>query len=373
MSLSRDSQRNLLDHSEAKVRLLASYLRNYLSVLTNSSFVRSINIFDLFCGRGIYENNGEGSPIVILREINRIVDARLEKGSSLPSISCHFFDEKSENVESVKRAVADLLLHKPSSVNLQIERKKYEESVADILKLGRSRQNKVFTFIDPYGYSDVRISDIEGLLKMGSEVLLFLPAQFMYRFENFPPGALKQLITDVSQGEPWVPTKNVGEFVFQLRNRFRRYFGNGTFVSNFLIEKDPQTLFCLFFFTRHALGHAKMVDAKWKMDDDDGQGWSFRKIPGQGNLIAGLETLGLEQDIYNFIKEKSRNNCEMYDFVVNVNEHPSSHATKACRNLVAEGKIKVEGLGSIPPKRDALYITYDCYKDDLIRTKFEVA
>jgi three-Cys-motif partner protein len=361
MPPSKDSQRKLLEHSEAKVRLLAVYLRSYLSILTNSKFVNSVDVYDLFCGRGVYENHGEGSPLVILREINGIIEGRLAKGQRLPMINCHFFDEEHEHIESVSGAIADRHLHKSDFVNLEIERKKYEDSLGSILKRGRSPQKKLFTFIDPYGYSDVRVNDIGGLLNIGGEVLLFLPAQFLYRFENFPPGALKQLITDVSQGERWHPTKNVGEFVFQLRNRFREYFGNGTFVSNFLIEKDPQTVFCLFFFTRHALGHAKMVDAKWKIDDDAGRGWSFRKIPRQENLIPGLETLELEEEIYNFIRDKPRNNCEMYDFVVNVNEHPQSHAKKVCKSLIAKGKINVEGLGSPLPNRDAFYITYESY------------
>ena len=48
---------NLLEHSEAKVKLYGKYLAVYLSIMHNVQYVKRVFIFDLFCGEGIYENN----------------------------------------------------------------------------------------------------------------------------------------------------------------------------------------------------------------------------------------------------------------------------------------------------------------------------
>ena len=76
----QDPRKTLLEHSQAKVRLLRTYLVNYLSVLTNATSVKRIRIFDLFCGRGIYDNDGEGSPYG--RDAARTsLEIRLEKAA----------------------------------------------------------------------------------------------------------------------------------------------------------------------------------------------------------------------------------------------------------------------------------------------------
>ncbi len=54
----KDVKTNLLNHSEAKVRILGEYLKRYLNIISNDGYTQLIKIFDLFCGEGIYENGG---------------------------------------------------------------------------------------------------------------------------------------------------------------------------------------------------------------------------------------------------------------------------------------------------------------------------
>ena len=64
-----NSKTNLLPHSEAKVDLYQTYLSIYLNILSRTSSVQKILLFDLLCGEGKYENDGEGSPLAALRTI----------------------------------------------------------------------------------------------------------------------------------------------------------------------------------------------------------------------------------------------------------------------------------------------------------------
>ena len=61
---------NLLEHSEAKVKLYGRYLSEYLRVLYQAGFVKRVFIFDLFCGEGVYQNGDKaGSPIIAIENI----------------------------------------------------------------------------------------------------------------------------------------------------------------------------------------------------------------------------------------------------------------------------------------------------------------
>ena len=67
----KKSQINLLNHSEAKVKLFGDYIQKYLNIICNDKYTKHIHIIDLFCGPGIYENGGEGSPVIALKKLNK--------------------------------------------------------------------------------------------------------------------------------------------------------------------------------------------------------------------------------------------------------------------------------------------------------------
>ena len=112
------------------------------------------------------------------------------------------------------------------------------------------KDEKAFVFIDPYGYKDIRASEIKKLLQSKkSEVLLFLPTQFMYRFnEKGTPEALIQIIEELVEIDKWQINNSVYEFIDQFKDALKQFMGSDFFVDTFTIEKDASTVFCLFFF-----------------------------------------------------------------------------------------------------------------------------
>ena len=67
----KNSQINLLNHSEAKIKLFGDYIQKYLNIICNDNYTKSIHIYDLFCGPGVYDNGGEGSPVIALKKIKK--------------------------------------------------------------------------------------------------------------------------------------------------------------------------------------------------------------------------------------------------------------------------------------------------------------
>ena len=91
--------------------------------------------------------------------------------------------------------------------------------------LPKSKNEKAFIFIDPYEYKHIKANQIKRLLESGiSEVLLWLPTQFMYRFSSSgTPLALKDFIEELTQYKDWNETDNIWRFIEQLKSDFQSF------------------------------------------------------------------------------------------------------------------------------------------------------
>ena len=142
---------NLLDHSEAKVQLLGKYLKRYLNIISNDGYTENINIFDLFCGQGEYENGGEGSPLVALREIkNAYYISIAKKPIKKPKINCHFNDIDKEKINILEKAITNKSLHYNNIGELKLTENDYLVEVQRLSNLFKTYKNeKGFRFYRP--------------------------------------------------------------------------------------------------------------------------------------------------------------------------------------------------------------------------------
>jgi hypothetical protein len=141
----------------------------------------------------------------------------------------------------------------------------------------------------------------------------------MYRFAEpsvrtpFPGSAhLERFLIELF-GKKVPRFTSVYDFVRQMRERFRAYLSQlDFFVDTFTIERGHGLVYCLFFFTSHIYGFEKMVEAKWRMDEDRGQGHSQHKGTP---LFSEIELSGYPQKLSDFICGKDyRTNQELYRF-----------------------------------------------------------
>jgi three-Cys-motif partner protein len=276
----KDSKSNLLDHSEAKVRLLGEYLKRYLNIICNTPYVDRVNIYDIFCGEGIYANGGEGSPLVAMRQIKNLHYSQSAKNKSIPKIDCHFNDNENSKTIKVREALSKKSLYYPTFGQLKFTNEDYIDIYQHLIKTLpelKAKKQKAFIFIDPYDYKHIKASQIKSLLANGNaEVLLWLPTQFMYRFAtNGTPESLKDFITEIIPNFSEMNADNVWNFIHSLKHGFQEYIGKQSFVDTFTIQKDSRSVFCLFFFTSHIKGYEKMLEAKWEIDTEFGKGWDY--------------------------------------------------------------------------------------------------
>jgi three-Cys-motif partner protein len=356
----KDGKTNLLGHSEAKVRLLGEYLKRYLSIISNDNFTEKINIYDLFCGQGLYENDGEGSPLVALRNIKNthysIID---KKPNKLPKVNCNFNDIDASKIEILKKAISDKNLYYENFGELNFTSKDYQIEVENLKKIFKTYRNeKAFVFIDPYGYKEIKAEDIKELINCNrkAEILLWLPIQFMYRFaEEGTPEVLQNFITELELNNSLENIKNVWEFINLLKIGFQNYLGIDYFVDNFSLKKEENTVFCLYFFTPHIKGFEKMLEAKWEIDKEQGRGWEYSG--NSPSLFFEQKTNDLETKLIEFLKSGKRFNGNVYEFTVRQGYLPSQ-TNEIFISWQDNGKLDVFLKDGEKARKKSFYIKY---------------
>lgn len=361
--MKKNVKTTLYDHSKAKVELLEKYINRYINIIANDGFTQKIRIYDLFCGEGVYENGGHGSPIVILEAVKALFYINKAKNSRIPPFSIHLNDIKPNKVDNLKANVEKLHLYYPEFGELHYSSNDYVAEISSLIKLLPTLQNeKVFIFIDPYEYKHIKSSQIKALMRnKNAEVLLWLPTQFMYRFsENGTPEALHDFIQELTPYREWKVNDSVWKFVNQLREGFEAFMGNEYFVDHFSIEKDPSTIFCLYFFTSHIKGFEKILEVKWEIDSDFGKGWTYEKSI---NLFSSLAVNEFETQLINYLKDAPRTNAEVYEFTLK-NRHITKHTNEIFANLQEQNRLVISRNDGKPNKKGAFHINYKSYKNE---------
>lgn len=76
----------VLPHSQAKLDLYANYLINFLTVLGLTPYVTKINLYDIYCGIGMYKDGNIGSPLITNKSIKSVNDKIKQMGRPLKQI-----------------------------------------------------------------------------------------------------------------------------------------------------------------------------------------------------------------------------------------------------------------------------------------------
>lgn len=367
----RKSQLLMLDHSKAKVKLLEKYLEKYLHIISNDGFTNKINIFDLFCGEGIYINEGEGSPLAILKCLKDLHYINKAKNKNIPSVDLIFNDKDEFKIEKLKGIIEERKLHESIFGKLSFRSKDYKEIIDNLASYINSFKNeKAFIFIDPYGYKEIRASEIKKLLNSKkTEILLFLPTQFMYRFdEKGTPQALIEILDELVDINEWKPSISVYYFIEQFKEALKNYLGKDFFVDTFTIEKDEATVFCLFFFSSHIRGFEKMLETKWQIDDDEGKGWSYERTI---DLFAVHKTNPLEEKVYKLLNTGQVYNGEIYEFTLRQGFLPK-HIVEIFASLQSVNRLEVLSDEIEKVRKGAFYINYENFRDNPKKVYFKL-
>lgn len=362
--MEQDSKNTLYDHSAAKVRLLKEYMSAYLGILANADWIKEVYLYDLFCGPGIYENNGEGSPIVFLKKITKAHEFVAGPRKKPTNFNCLFNDKDIQKIARLKQNLANQNLDISKYGKIEYRTDDYKIVLNDVKEEINSFKNeRGFVFIDPYGYSEVSLNDINALTSTRkTEVLLFMPTHHMYRFkDNGTPECLIRFMEDLDIYDKIRGVKGL-EFIEIVMDGFQRKLGDTVFVDSFVIKRDLNQFFCLFFFTPNMLGYLKMLEAKWKIDKEEGRGWQGvqeNNLFSQSSQTANIEKL--RKLVITYLKEGPKTSGELFEFIIR-NRYLPTHGKEILKSI--QDKLEVTDENGNKARKGAFYISHLNYKEN---------
>lgn len=349
----------LEEHSKAKIELWGSYLSIYLNILQRAIGINKIFLYDLFCGEGKYEGGDSGSPLVTLEKIK---DHYYLNESTCPTIEIQFNDNGLSEIEKDKKRIERVehfakAIFKPDNVSVKYSDDDAKTVIADtIKKLSKLNINeRALLFIDPWGYKEIEPKQLKTMMRNGkTEIILFLPIYLMYMFTNkaisedvFPGGKPLQLFIKELFGNEVPNLVSQLQYIKSLTNRFKTYLSI-KFSTSFSIERNPGQYFSLFFFTNNKKGFQKMLETKWKLDEENGRGYKIAVNKSQSSLFGITEISNYDELLYNLIKEKKVvTNAQLLDFGLD-NEYLPKHTKLVLDNLKSSNKIKVTSCDNLP-------------------------
>lgn len=339
----------------AKLDIFEKYTEQWLPTFIHSRS-KTICIIDFFAGPGFDVEGKFGSPILILKVLEKYLPQIISKKKKLKII---FNDQDCKKVESLKRNVAEYLAEKkPLStvLDLSITNDDFEESFAIAYPL--IEKYPCLIFADQSGVKFFSDKYIKALEKTDTtDFIYFISSSYIWRFGNSEEFK-KHMTVSLERLK-----ENPYKFIHRsLIEEVKKNLDKNTQLKLFPYSiKKNSNIYGIVFGTKHIRAVEKFLDVVWKenpingeanfdIEDDEGkrQGHLFYK-----NLtkIENYEYL-----LHAFFEEKKTlTNKDIY-FMTLENGHPIWHATNYLSRLKKEGKINYKGK----PRINYNSIFYKC-------------
>lgn len=374
----------LLEHSTVKVNLYVKYLEKYLNIISRYHHYSRIHLYDLLCGEGMYEDNQKGSPVRTLETIER----HYKENNRCIDMCVWFNDHGESNVEKGRRKIERVEslcnnMFKPENVKIRYTDLDFVSEVypkvLDKIR-GLKKHETLLLLLDPYGYKDITPEHVHDILfeseNENVDLILFHPITYMYRFANksledddFKGRESLRRILETLLGQENKTFRNKDEFISTLRRQYKEYLNNEIYVDTFTFESRNANKYALFFFTPHVRGFEKMLETKWEIDKNRGQG--FEKSGNQLTLFHETELRRYHSKLKQYLKdgEGMVTNSHLYFFGLRYGFLPK-HTNEVLRDWKKENLIIVLDDNGEEVKR-GFYIAYK-YRDINPRKKSKI-
>ncbi|HFU75181.1 MAG TPA: three-Cys-motif partner protein TcmP [Arcobacter sp.] len=365
----------LKEHSKEKVAFYKKYLDLYLTVLLHSPYTTRINIYDIFCGVGVYSGDrSKGSPVVAMESIQDKFRG-FPNNSDTKQISLTINDGDESRVNTAKKYIENNCnISKCSFTAKNYDAKEiFPYVINDIQSKQKSEHH--FIFIDPHGYKDIYKRDIISLMEAGkSEILIFLPIHLMYRFlkptkldeENRSYLPLRRFMEEFGLEYNAQTPK---EYIKHIEEAFlcdEKYF-----TTSYVLQADSNNYYALFFITKNLRGLEKAVITKWDLDELCGEGLEKEKAP---SLFETLEKEDKKENCLNILEAKlkiflsiERTNNEIFKFTL-LNGFLLKHSNDILKQFQVKDLLEFDRK----VRKGSFYLKYENYKHDEVKYKVKM-
>lgn len=235
------------EKSRVKTLIVTEFFKAYFPII-NATFQRDIWYIDLFCGPGCYEDGSASTPIKLLDVIDSFKDDAVRA-----RLKIVFNDHNKDYTEKLRQhiqmhPVLPRLKYQPQILNLKA-------SEVDLSTYTRGN-NPIFSFVDPWGYKDVSMSQVWSLVKnRGSDCVLFFNSDRILQDISKPANAqdFQQIFGDLFEDAKAIQTDSTMSqrkkaeafltlFSKNLYLTVQKEYGNKfkIFVLPFYVEADDK-------------------------------------------------------------------------------------------------------------------------------------
>lgn len=362
----KETKNRIKPHTEAKLKFYICYLERYLPILFKSPFIGKINVYDMFCGQVLYDDGKESGAV---RAFNKIKEVQKNNPGSNTEITLTLNDLNKNRFKKIKEWF--------ESQEETFKTALHNEDAADLIRklidgINNKQNNKTrnLVFVDPYGYKEIDKSLIEELLKNErTEVIIFLPINQMTRFKDKTVGddvkkEFLPLKIFVEQFGIDVDTVN-GDVDLIKKIEQSLSFGEKYFSTSYHIKNQQGNYYALFFVTSHIYGLEKILEVKWKLDDQQGSGFNNTN---QGDMFLETQKIEeLKENLKLFLHE-SKNNNEIYEWTLKQGFMPK-HTNQILKELQNNNRLK-NTPDSI--RRGSFYVNYNNYKKQKVKIGLQI-
>ncbi|MDQ8199685.1 three-Cys-motif partner protein TcmP [Pelagicoccus enzymogenes] len=326
-----------------KLEIFQLYTREWLPVFLarEESWVRSVHLYDFFCGPGTDDNGTLGSPLrtlEVLREYS--CNPNLKAWGKVP-IRVHFSDSHLSKAKTLKTRIQSKDWQF-SGVEIDVQRLRFDRAFSAASNILQARDAAKLLLIDQFGVSHVTPDVFQRLVGSPcTDFLFFISSTTLHRFRDHP--AIKQKI---KRGADFQQVHYaVLEYYREMLPHGKRYY-----LAPFSIKKGSN-IYGIIFGSEHPRGMDKFLNVAWGKDGLNGTA-NFdinRDSITAEDLLLDLgacmrpQKLNVfEEDLEDRLRAKElKDESEVMDvcFLHGVQRH---HAKPVLKRLKKEGLISID-------------------------------
>ena len=337
-----DKKGNIKEHSQEKLLLYKEYLTNYLSVLTNPKSNEGIVIWDAFAGSGKDDEDKHKGSALIAADLIKEYRNKTKKNILLR------VNEKDE--ERSRKLKINLENYNDFIKYFNVDADQFLSTVVERIKAHPFGFHHLI-FLDPHGYTQYSQENLSNLLALkDTEYLIFIPTNHIYRFmnSNDQNNPSFQFLLGLGIDEHILQNIKKIEGVVQvlqkkLKEKAKTEYGYSYEIRN---KSVNNSLFHLFFITKHYKGAQKFLEAKNKI---------INTLKRQVSLFEPA-TDKIENTLINFLKDGERTNTEIFYKMLEAG-FLSKETRAILTNLDKENKIQVENLKGQKIRKFSYYLS----------------
>lgn len=351
-------------HTKAKHQILRRYLGAWFGILGPRH--SRIIYLDGFSGPGRYQNGECGSPIIAIE----IALSHNEK-ERLQEVIFVFVEEREDRFFHLKNEIQ--LLNLPKNFHIHIQQNEFENSLEDILDELSNQGERIaptFAFIDPFGFKGAPFYLIERLLANDkTEVFINFMIDAVNRFLDHRDDIIRQHIIQLLGTNDIEEILNCrgGVRIDLIRDRYYRQLRTiANFVRYFeMRDQNNRRIYYLFFATNNRLGHVKIKEAFWHVDNQTGYRFSDATNPNQLVLFEIDPFNELSEILSKKFEGETKLVEEIRLFVEDKTPYITTHMKKSLCHLESAGRICVKET-----KQDGKKRRGNSFPDEVIVTFF---